>query len=192
MQRRSPPGFQRHHLVPQAVLRRPQVRQLMDNVASIAEDRRRFGHNCLWLPCDEQTALSTGRVLHRGPHPRYNDVVDARIDRILARGSGRADLSTWAAAAVSLARLQCILARILAGRGPRLIKLNRQDPMRAFADYSYLDDAISRMSFDMTSARASAAIGASQAGIGGPIFPFEPVNQFRDTVDSGDAADPLA
>jgi hypothetical protein len=41
-----------------------------------------------------------------------------------------------------LARLQRALASILAGSAPRLILLNRRDPMRLFADYDALDAAI--------------------------------------------------
>lgn len=37
------------------------------------------------------------------------------------------------------------MARLLTGAGPRNMQLNRRDPMRCFADYSYLDDALTRM-----------------------------------------------
>ncbi len=47
-----------------------------------------------------------------------------------------------AQAARRVEQLQRVLERLLAGRGPRLLKLNLRDPMRLFADYSYLDSAI--------------------------------------------------
>jgi hypothetical protein len=45
-------------------------------------------------------------------------------------------------AARRLIRLQRALAAILAGDAPRLILLNRRDPMHLFADYGALDAAI--------------------------------------------------
>lgn len=191
MGRRAPAGYQQHHLLPRAILRQPDVRHLLDQITGIGGDRRAASCNCLWLPCDESIALTTGRALHRGPHPRYNDVVAARVDRVLARYGRSRDRTMLLIASVHLARLQACLTRILAGRGPRLIQLNRRDPLRAFADYSYLDAAISRLATASQPVAASTAIGSAEVGIGGTVFAFEPVDEVGDAAHAGDAADPL-
>ena len=143
-------AFQHHHLPPLSLLNRPQfsgfLRQLHWHGLKLTD---RAG-NCLWLPADEGVAYRLGQALHRGPHPRYTSVVASRVERI-RRGFAAASASPasqWVAredAAVRLTRLQRVMTHILAGPGPRLLQLNRRDPMRCFADCSYLDDAISRM-----------------------------------------------
>ncbi len=81
--------------------------------------------------------------MHRGPHPRYTAVVTARVERIRAlHYSHRHDAGD---AVARLHRLQRALGAVLAGPAPRLIQLNRRDPMRLFADYSALDAAIDAM-----------------------------------------------
>ncbi len=135
----SPGSFQRHHLLPRALARRAQFAALFRSVS---------GHglsihgeaNLLPLPADEATAAARGLALHRGPHPAYSEVVAARVERIRVGAEGRPE-----AAARRLARLQRALTRTLTGHGPRLLLLNRRDPMHLFADYGVLDAAIEAM-----------------------------------------------
>lgn len=139
------PGFQHHHLLPLALNRHGQIRQFLDG---LSPDGFRLSHratNCLWLPAQESLSWRTGAALHRGPHPRYSDVVAARVERIRL-GSERLPQGLREASALRrLRRLQRALAHILSGAGPRLVQLNRRDPLRLFDDYSQLDAAISAL-----------------------------------------------
>jgi hypothetical protein len=137
------PGFQHHHLLPLALNRRAQIRQFLETLHNNGFRLTDRQTNCLWLPAQESLSWRTGAALHRGPHPRYSDVVIARIDRIRI-GSLRLPPGLSEAMAVRrLRRLQRALAYILSGAGPRLVQLNRRDPLRLFEDYSQLDAAIS-------------------------------------------------
>jgi A nuclease family of the HNH/ENDO VII superfamily with conserved AHH len=135
--------FQQHHLIPVAVGRRPQIGRFLTGLHIAGFHIEDTSSNLIALPADEATAARCGAALHRGPHPRYTAVVAARVERIRAlhyRYHRSADDSV-----ARLHRLQRALAAVLAGRAPRLITLNRHDPMRLFADYSTLDAAIDAM-----------------------------------------------
>lgn len=133
------PRFQRHHLLPLSLIKRSQIGVFLAHMEHHGLRLMDSETNCQWLPANEETAFATGQALHRGPHPHYNDVVAARVERIRKRAKNTADASA------RLRRLQRVMARLLCGGGARLLQLNRRDPMRCFADYSYLDDALSRM-----------------------------------------------
>lgn len=77
--------FQSHHLLPRAILRRPQFAAFFDSLARVQPDRSKRQWNCIWLPAEESLSLALGHALHRGPHPRYSDVVAARVERIRAQ-----------------------------------------------------------------------------------------------------------
>lgn len=136
-------SFQHHHLIPVSVGRRAQIGHFLTGLHLSGFHLEDPTSNLIALPADEATAAATGAALHRGPHPRYTAVVTARVERIRAlhyrhkRSSGDA--------VARLHRLQRALEAVLAGRAPRLIVLNRRDPMRLFADYSALDAAIDAM-----------------------------------------------
>ena len=119
--------------------------------------------NCLWLPADERLAAHSGAALHRGPHPQYSDLVAARVDRIRSRCTAQ-DAPTLDLAMRRLRRQQRALARTLLGRTPRLITLNRRDPMRLFADYSVLDAAIEQMAGEQMEIVIASAAKQSRAG----------------------------
>lgn len=142
--RRTGPSYQHHHVLPLALHRRGQIGSFLRGLGAVGfriEDAR---SNCLWLPAQEALAWHSGAALHRGPHPRYTDFVASRVERIRVRSAGSAgsDADDARAAVARLVRLQRALARALIGDGPRLVPLNRRDPMRLFDDYSYLDSAI--------------------------------------------------
>lgn len=136
----SSPSFQQHHLIPVSVGRKPQIGHFLTGLHLAGFHIEDAATNLVALPADEETAAASGAAMHRGPHPRYTAVVTARVERIRAlhyrhgRGSGDA--------VARLHRLQRALQAVLAGKAPRLIALNRRDPMRLFADYSALDAAI--------------------------------------------------
>ncbi len=132
--------YQQHHLIPVAVGRRPQVGRFLAGLHIAGFHIEDATSNLVALPADEATAARCGAAMHRGPHPRYTAVVAARVERIRAlHYRHRHEASETVA---RLHRLQRALRAVLAGRAPRLIQLNRHDPMRLFADYSALDAAI--------------------------------------------------
>ena len=137
------PLFQQHHLIPVAIGRRPQIGHFLTGLHIAGFHIEDSATNLFALPADEATAARCGAALHRGPHPRYTAVVTARIERIRALHYHHHSAARDSVA--RLHRLQRALVAILAGRAPRLIQLNRNDPMRLFADYSALDAAIDAM-----------------------------------------------
>lgn len=125
-------------------MKRAQIAQFLMAMRDHGFDLHNRRHNCLWLPAEECLSLTTGHALHRGPHPHYTDVVAGRVERIRQRWRGP-DHDDGHSSITRLVRLQATLTHVLSGPGPRLLQLNRRDPMRAFADYAYLDDAITRL-----------------------------------------------
>ena len=105
-------------------------------------DPRYFNINGLLLPATEQTALDTGRPLHRGPHRRYNAVVFERVSSILCE----MDRRHWshAARADAVQRLDLLISalrRCLCGDRDWIF-LNSRDPMHSNAAFHDLDGAI--------------------------------------------------
>lgn len=141
---RCPPGHQRHHLIPRAVLMLAQLGHFLANLQQECPALCSFAANGLPLPGNERLAAETGFALHRGPHPAYTDVVMARVDRIRASSALACRRSRWLAAA-RIATLQCALRRALTDRHGHRFLLNRCDPMRLFADRAYLDNAITAL-----------------------------------------------
>ncbi len=135
-----PALFQQHHLIPVAVGRRAQIGRFLTGLHIAGFHIEDAASNLIPLPADEATARRCGAALHRGPHPRYTAVVTARVERI--RALHYRHQQTASDAVARLHRLQRALGAVLAGSAPRLIMLNRHDPMRLFDDYSALDAAI--------------------------------------------------
>lgn len=138
----APPAgnWQLHHLLPRSLLSRGQIGRFLTGLGICGFHLEDRDSNLLALPGDEPTAAASGAALHRGPHPRYTDIVDARVERI--RCLHQREHIGARQAARRLARLQRALSAILSGHAPRIILLNRRDPMRLFADYDALDAAI--------------------------------------------------
>lgn len=141
-------GYQRHHLIPVALLQRPQMAAMFADLHGEGFELHRFELNGLVLPGNERLAWLSGHALHRGPHQAYSDVIAARVEQIRARHAGEVEADPPAArrvAAMRLRLLQDTLRRALTERHGRAFWLNRRDPMRLFADRPYLDDAIERL-----------------------------------------------
>lgn len=138
-------GFQRHHLVPIAVLHRPQMAAMFEHLQREGFALQQFGRNGLMLPASEAAAIRSGHALHRGPHHGYSDVIAARVERVRAHFETQAVADPWLArrtAIMRLALLQDVMRRALTDRHGGGFWLNRRDPMRLFADRPYLDEAI--------------------------------------------------
>lgn len=141
-------GFQRHHLIPVALLRRPQMEAMFKRLDVEAFSLHRFDYNGLMLPACEGAALWSGHALHRGPHYGYNDVVAARVEQIRVHFSLNAPANLRDARRVAVMRLRLLqdaTRRALTDRHGCAFWLNRRDPMRLFADRPYLDEAIDLM-----------------------------------------------
>lgn len=137
-------SFQNHHLIPVAIGRRAQIGRFLTGLHIAGFHIEGRASNLILLPADEVTAARTGQVMHRGPHPHYTAVVAARVERI--RALHYRDSRSAPDAVARLHRLQRSLRAVLSGSAPRLLQLNRRDPMRLFADYSALDAAIDAIS----------------------------------------------
>lgn len=129
-----------HHLLPRSLLARGQIGRFLTGLGICGFHLEDRVANLLALPGDESTAEATGAVLHRGPHPHYTAVIIARVERV--RALHQREHIGARQAARQLARLQRALSAVLRGNAPRLILLNRRDPMRLFTDYGVLDAAI--------------------------------------------------
>jgi len=141
-------GYQRHHLIPVALLARPQMVAMFDQLGAEGFALHRFELNGLALPGDERLALQSGHALHRGPHRAYSDVVTARVERIRVDFSGATGGDCRAARRTAVMRLRLLqdtLRRSLTDRHGLRFWLNRRDPMRLFLDRPYLDNAIERL-----------------------------------------------
>ena len=142
------PGFQRHHLIPIALLYRAQMASMFQALQAEGFALENFRRNGLMLPACEGAALLSGHALHRGPHQGYSDVVAARVDQIRRHFvlHSPVDLASARRTAVMRLRLlQDTTRSALTDRHGAGFWLNRRDPMRLFMDRPYLDDAIERL-----------------------------------------------
>lgn len=147
------PGFQRHHLIPIALLHRGQMAEMFDYLHAEGFALTQFACNGLMLPACEPAALTLGHALHRGPHHGYSDVVAARVEQVRRHFvlHAPADLRLARRTAVMRLRLlQDTTRRALTDRHGVGFWLNRRDPMRLFVDRPYLDEAIERLFCSVT------------------------------------------
>ncbi|AJA09351.1 hypothetical protein SKP52_12280 [Sphingopyxis fribergensis] len=138
-------GFQRHHLIPFALMQRPQMEAMFEELHTEGFALQNFGRNGLMLPASEPAALRSGHALHRGPHHGYSDVITARVERIRAHFTLHASADLRAARRTAVMRLRLLqdtTRRALTDRHGAGFWLNRRDPMRLFVDRPYLDEAI--------------------------------------------------
>ena len=135
------PGLQRHHLLPRQVM---QCDCFAAMFAMIGPQRLRFDDfrsNGLLLPATDEASVRTGMPLHRGPHPRYNEVVIARVGRIeqqWARVRRYDPDSALRTALWQLGLLQDALRRGLLSERRRLV-LHARDPLGTGFDFAELD-----------------------------------------------------
>lgn len=141
-------GFQRHHLIPVALLQRPQMAAMFEQLHAEGFALRHFGRNGLVLPACEPAALRSGHALHRGPHHRYSDVVATHVESIRAHFAFHAPADLRKARCTAVMRLRLLqdtTRRALTDRHGGGFWLNRRDPMQLFVDRPYLDEAIDRL-----------------------------------------------
>lgn len=135
------PGLQRHHLLPRQLLSERCFGAMFAQVGLERVGFDDFRANGQLLPATEAATIRIGMPLHRGPHPRYNEVVIARVGRIEARWSIARRHDGEAALAEALLRLHLLQAalrrQLLAQR--RRVLLNRKDPLGSGYDFNELD-----------------------------------------------------
>jgi len=134
------PDYQRHHLIPLQIGSTSELDETLKLLTTNGFDLDDFGRNGILLPCKEAEAFRTGRPLHRGPHPRYNEVVIERLLQITKLSERYDDDDV---------RLNFLSNRMfLLQRGLRRgmdrgklvkLRLNSRDPMCSSANFSQLD-----------------------------------------------------
>ncbi|MEO1921760.1 MAG: AHH domain-containing protein [Sphingomonadaceae bacterium] len=135
------PAMQKHHLLPLALVTRGTFDRFfaaVDPGRLLFEDYRANG---LLLPCREPQVLKLGLPLHRGPHPRYSEVVWQRVGQIERDWAKATDESSRSKAEHSRMRLLLLqrgLRRQLVAPGRRM-RLNMRDPLGEGRDFTELD-----------------------------------------------------
>lgn len=132
------PGLQRHHLLPRQLLGRKAFAALEGVLGQERLGFHDFRRNGMLLPASEDSAIRIGLPMHRGPHPRYNEVVIERAGTIEARWSRqRGTIAADVEAMMRFDLLQKALRRrLLDPKHWRNMPLNRHDPA---LDFSHLD-----------------------------------------------------
>jgi hypothetical protein len=135
------PGRQRHHLLPCQLLSQRCFGRMFAGVGRNNVGFDDFRRNGLLLPATELASVRSGMPLHRGPHPRYNEVVIARVGRIEASWAEQRLHNSEAALAEALMRLHLLQSalrrQLLAER--RRVMLSRKDPLGTGFDFTELD-----------------------------------------------------
>jgi A nuclease family of the HNH/ENDO VII superfamily with conserved AHH len=72
-------GFHAHHVIPIKVIEKRAFASFFGQLRAAGFDPDDFGNNGMHLPCTEIQAAAFKLPLHRGPHPRYNEMVALRI-----------------------------------------------------------------------------------------------------------------
>jgi hypothetical protein len=138
--------FQRHHLIPLQVATIADVISPLNEALPGGFDFDDFSKNGVLLPSDEKTAVETGHPLHRGPHPRYNELVIDRlilITRLSEQIKGKGQRAEFFGFRVRL--LQQTLKQALIGRGLGRLRLNKRDPGPSSKAFSNLDASVDRL-----------------------------------------------
>lgn len=136
-------SYQRHHLIP---LQAASISRLSNSFDAMKLPRLSyddFDTNGVLLPCDEIVALRTGQPLHRGPHPKYNELVLERLYLIMGLSSKIVDITkrrSFFRMRISL--LQSALRHGLLQDGFKKLCLNNRDPIRSTRSFDDIDSRI--------------------------------------------------
>lgn len=140
--------FQKHHLIPVQIFRNPNFARLFEIVRVGGFDPRDFQTNGVYLPATERMAIQCGWPLHRGPHPRYNELVASRLamlEKSIMRRRDKDQVDHYHDSIASrLYYIQKALRKTLLSK-PSPIILNRRDPMSRNIDFKHLDDDVDRL-----------------------------------------------
>lgn len=140
------PSYQRHHLIPRQATSETELQSVFLVLKSDGFDLEDFEQNGILLPCCEKEALRTGRPLHRGSHPRYNEIVIERLFLILKMGDCFDELADRLNfIRFRLKSLQVGLNAGLAKGKFRKLYLSARDPLRSNARFDLMDSRIEQM-----------------------------------------------
>jgi hypothetical protein len=140
------PQLQRHHLIPLQVSSISELTGSTGIIATTGFQFDDFSTNGILLPCCEKIALETGRPLHRGPHPRYNEIVITSlyaIDELGDRMENDRERKTFYRMRMML--LLSGLRQGLANRGFKNLLLNSRDPVHSHLDFGNIDSDIEKL-----------------------------------------------
>lgn len=140
------PNYQRHHLIPRQACSETDLQEVLKNMGEVGFHFEDFEKNGILLPCCEKEAWRTGRPLHRGPHPRYNEIVIERLVHISSLGE-RIDKISERQNFFQF-RFRILLVSLHKGlncRRFRRISLNRRDPFRSSLSFDLIDSRIESM-----------------------------------------------
>lgn len=98
-------GFHCHHLIPVEIVDRRVFATFFGMVRAVGFDVDDFQANGMHLPCTIAQARAFGLPLHRGGHPRYNELIAERISQLTHFGP--------IDAMQGISALQCHLRRTL-------------------------------------------------------------------------------
>lgn len=137
------PGLQRHHLLPRQLLARSAFSRMFYAVGTDRLGFHDFRRNGMLLPATDEDALRIGLPLHRGPHPRYNEMVLERAGAIEAAWSrSRGGRAAVVEAVMRFELLRRALRRRLLDPHRNAGTLNRQDPALDFTHLDRMADAL--------------------------------------------------
>ena len=138
-------NYQRHHLIPLQVYYHPPLEKLFCQLRLVGFKIDDFDANGILLPCSECEVLKSGRPMHRGPHPRYNELVSDRLSMMTA--SRREDgEKTYRQDSLQfrVRLLQRGLRKGLISRNV-LLRLHRRDPLRSEQVFENIDHVVDRL-----------------------------------------------
>jgi len=92
------------------------------------------------LPAKEKLARRLCLPLHRGPHPKYSDLVHQRLSMISRSVNGLGGLEIQDRLRLTQRALRLTLASH--AHNPGRSMLNRRDPFNTDTDFTHLDAAI--------------------------------------------------
>lgn len=137
------PEMQKHHLLPCALERRHALSPILNRGKRHHVDLHDFRINGLLLPATERQARRSRLPLHRGPHPLYSEMVEARLECIQRDWDAKRHIQPVVASQEHLMRLDLLLRalrqKILTASTGRAM-LNRNCPLGSQKDFGTLDD----------------------------------------------------
>lgn len=137
------PHYQRHHLIPLQAASISDIRISLDDMGCDGFDFDDFEKKGVLLPSDEAMALKTGEPLHRGPHPRYNELVIERlvlIAQLCNRIESTVERKVFFRLRIRL--LQSALRKALVGSTLPVLRLSKKDPGLSPSSFAELDSCV--------------------------------------------------
>ncbi len=140
------PNYQRHHLIPRQARLESGLQNIFHSLQDGGFNLEDFETNGILLPSCENEALRTGWPLHRGPHPRYNEIVIERLVHISKLGD-QIDKPAERQGFIQF-RLFLLLSSLHSGLNKQRFKkisLSHRDPLRSKHKFDLIDSRIEKM-----------------------------------------------